>query len=172
MFSRLGVIGGLALAIFLIGKTANAIMGVDGPDSAPPVMVFKNGDAEMDAAHAKAVATIGDFWSAMERKTPTEDNFSLKVRLPVPGKDDSGEHVWLLDIKRSDGGMYSGRLDNKPRFVTNVRIGDRVTFSDAMISDWMFTRNGKIVGNESMRPMLARMPKEKADLYRTMLENP
>jgi uncharacterized protein YegJ (DUF2314 family) len=36
----------------------------------------------------------------------------------------------------------------------------------------MFMRNGKLVGNETMRPLLKRMPKEQADRYRAMYETP
>ena len=32
-------------------------------------------------------------------------------------------------------------------------------FREADISDWMFTRNGKIVGGETIKPLLKAMPK-------------
>ncbi len=54
----------------------------------------------------------------------------------------------------------------------NVEAGERYSFKEADISDWMFMRNGKIVGNETMRPLLKRMPKAEAARYRAMLESP
>lgn len=169
MFQRLGLIGALALGMFIIGKTANAVIGVGGD---APMAVVSSDDAEMNAAHSKARSTLPAFWSAFENQSASEKNFALKVRFPVPGKADSGEHVWMLDVKRDGDGRYSGRLDNKPRFLPDYEIGQRLAFNEPMISDWMFTRRGKIVGNESMRPLLARMPKEKADQLRGMLESP
>ncbi|MGQ0457609.1 MAG: YegJ family protein [Hyphomicrobium sp.] len=152
---------------FGFGKTSNAVIGVKGE---PPVAMVKSDDAEMNAAHGKARSTIGHFWTALDDQQPGEKNFVLKVRFPVKGHGDSGEHIWVKDVRRSADGTYSARLDNKPKFLPQYQSGDMVTFSVDMISDWMFTRHGKIVGNESMRPLLARMPKEKADQFRAMLE--
>lgn len=169
MFGRLAVIGAIAFSIFVVGKAVNFVTGVGGK---APVVTVGSEDAEVNAAHAKAKRTIGEFWAALERKRANEKNFAMKVRFPIKGYKDSAEHMWITDIRREGPGAYSGRLDNEPDYITDFKIGQRVTFTDAMISDWMFTRNGKIVGNESMRPLLAHLPKEKADKLRMMLENP
>ena len=52
------------------------------------------------------------------------------------------------------------------------RLGDNVEFKDADITDWMFLRNGKIVGGETIRPMLKLMTKADADALRARLEAP
>jgi len=36
----------------------------------------------------------------------------------------------------------------------------------------LFMRNGKMVGNETMRPVLKQLPKEEADEYRQIMETP
>jgi uncharacterized protein YegJ (DUF2314 family) len=171
MFSRLAVVFGLSLALFGVGKISNAVFGVRHHGDAPFVKV-ENDNPELLAAHDKARKTIGEFWEALDRQADGEKHFSLKVRFPIKGYGDSGEHVWLLDIQREKDGTYSGRLDNKPRYLPTMKIGQRLSFTDDMISDWMFTRNGKIVGNASMRPLLARLPKNEADKLRAMLEDP
>jgi len=51
-------------------------------------------------------------------------------------------------------------------------MGQRIQIDPARISDWMYMRNRKIVGNETMRALLLRMPKRQADAFRTMLETP
>jgi len=56
--------------------------------------------------------------------------------------------------------------------VKTVRAGQRYTFNEADIADWMFMRNGKIVGNWTKRQLLKRMPKAQADNYPRMLELP
>jgi uncharacterized protein YegJ (DUF2314 family) len=45
-------------------------------------------------------------------------------------------------------------------------------FKEADISDWMFMRNGKIVGGETIRPLLKSLPKANADALRAKLETP
>lgn len=165
-------IGGLALAIFVVGKAANFVTGVDGAQSAPPPIVVASNDEAMNAAHRTARNSLGQFWTAFEEQNANEKSFSLKVRLPIAGHENSGEHMWVLDVQRLDDGAYSGRLGNAPEFVKNLDIGDQVNFSDAMVTDWMFLRRGKIVGNESMRILLARMPEAKAAPLRAMLETP
>ncbi|MCX7900217.1 MAG: DUF2314 domain-containing protein [Methylocystis sp.] len=127
-------------------------------------------DAAMKAAMAKARASLPTFWKSFEKPGPGEAAFNLKVALMAPSK--KLEHIWVNSIRRLADGKFAGRIDNTPQELPGVKAGDEVTFSEANISDWMFTRNGKIVGNETIRPMLADMPKDEADAYRAMLEKP
>ena len=88
----------------------------------------------------------------------------------VPGNGTT-EHFWLTRIKR-DNGKISGVISNQPQSVTSVKVGQRYEFTEDMISDWTFKRNGKLVGNETMRVLLPRMPEEQAAVYRKMYETP
>ena len=56
-----------ALAGIGVGKGANVFLGVK-PGSRPPVINVKTGDPEMDAAHAKARATLGSFWNSLDAR--------------------------------------------------------------------------------------------------------
>ena len=169
---RFAFIFGLALAVFAVGKSANAVMGVKPQDRAP-IMNVRDGDQAMIAAHNKARATLGEFWASLERNAPNERKHALKVRFPLAGPGGAtAEHIWVNSVTRTAPGIYAGQLDNIPKYASSFKAGQSVEFTDDMISDWMFMRSGKIVGNESMRPMLARMPLEKAERYRAMLETP
>ena len=126
------------------------------------------GDRDMAEARAKALSTIANFWSAYDHPTGAETNLALKVAISDAGKV---EHFWLTAITDRNG-QLSGKIDNKPEFVTNVTNGQRYAFSADQVSDWMFVRNGKIVGNETMRPLLKHMPTDEANRYRVMLESP
>jgi uncharacterized protein YegJ (DUF2314 family) len=97
-----------------------------------------------------------------------ETGFSLKVRID---EGDIGEHFWLIDIERK-GDLIFGTINNTPDEVKSVAMGQRIQIDPARISDWMYMRNRKIVGNETMRALLLRMPKRQADAFRTMLETP
>ena len=149
------------LAISLVLVLANAA-GAQG------VITVPNNDPELAAAIAKARAGISTFWTAYEKPAEGMENFNLKVAIR-DGKD--VEHIWLGDITRTDGKL-EGTIGNAPEIVSNVEAGQRYTFTDADVSDWMFIRNGKIVGNETMRPLLKRLPKAQAAEYRAMLETP
>ncbi|MDO9383076.1 MAG: DUF2314 domain-containing protein [Hyphomicrobiaceae bacterium] len=126
-------------------------------------------DAEMVAAIAKARATLPEFWREMEAPGPGVESFALKVAIPYG--TDRHEHFWLTDVERR-GDQISGIISNDPNNATHVAKGDRYEFTEADISDWLIRRDGKMVGNETMRPLLKRMPAEQAEQYRAMYANP
>jgi uncharacterized protein YegJ (DUF2314 family) len=125
-------------------------------------------DTEMSAAIDKARSSLPQFWDRYAKPGLGEHNFSLKVRVI---DNDRVEHFWVSRIERKGETLY-GIIDNEPKLVGTVKLGERISFKDDMISDWMFMRNGKLVGNETMRPLLKRMPKQQADRYRAMYEMP
>ena len=132
------------------------------------VIYVPSDDPEMNAAIAKARSTLSEFWKAVEAGNPNESDFALKVMI-VDGPE--VEHFWLTDVARSGAG-YVGTISNDPNSVSNVTARQRYEFSEEEISDWLYFRNGKMVGNETMRPLLKRMPKEQADQYRALYEKP
>ena len=100
-------------------------------------------DPEMVAAIAKARETLPQFWEALERKAVDESGFCLKVMV---AHKTGAEHLWATDIERR-GGKITGTVNNDPNIVTSVKLGDRIEITVAQISDWMYLRDGKIVGN-------------------------
>jgi uncharacterized protein YegJ (DUF2314 family) len=128
-----------------------------------------NQDTEMEAAKAQARATLAQFWERLANPGVGEEGFALKVALPY-GTNNT-EHIWTKDVERKDG-RITGVINNVPRDVKGVRIGQRIDIAEAQISDWMFMRNGKMVGNYTLRPLLKRMPAKDAARYRAMLETP
>jgi uncharacterized protein YegJ (DUF2314 family) len=92
-----------------------------------------NEDPEMTLAKAKARA-------------------ALKVALPY--RINSTEHIWTKDIERRDS-KVSGVINNVPRDVKTVRLGQRIDIRNEQITDWMYWRGDKIVGNETLRPLLS-----------------
>ena len=135
-----------------------------------PIVDVPNSDAEMNAAMAKARASLATFWASYEAHKPNETSHSLKVRFATGGTN--GEHIWIADVKKKPGGTYAGRLANEPRDLPSKHEGDAVEFKDADISDWMFMRGGKIVGGETIKPLLKSMTKREADAYRALMEQP
>jgi len=126
-------------------------------------------DTEMNAAIARARATLPLFWASYDAPKRTETEHSLKVRFPTAGND---EHIWMSPVKKLPGGEYAARFADTPHNLPGKRLGDLAEFKDADISDWMFMRNGKIVGGETIKPLLKSMPKADADALRARLEQP
>jgi uncharacterized protein YegJ (DUF2314 family) len=135
----------------------------------PPVVDVRAADAEMNAAIAHARDTLATFWASYDAPKPTETGHALKVRFAGRGHV---EHIWMSDVKKLPDGNYSGRFANEPRDLPGKNIGDQVEFKQADISDWMFMRNEKVVGGETIKPLLKSMPKEDADAMRARMEQP
>ena len=128
-----------------------------------------NEDPEMAAAKAKARATLGHFWQKFENPGAGERGFALKVALPYG--QNSTEHIWTKDIERKDG-KITAVINNVPRDVKGVQLGQRIEVADAQISDWLYLRGDKMVGNFTILPMLKRLPPEQAAYYRSIREEP
>jgi uncharacterized protein YegJ (DUF2314 family) len=125
-------------------------------------------DAEMTAAIAKARASLPQFWEVFDKHERGESDFSLKVKIT----DKHGtEHFWTADIKR-DAGKIMGTIDNDPDVVANVKRGDRIEIPEADISDWFYMRDGKMVGNRTLVPLLKSMPPKEAEFYKKLLAEP
>lgn len=135
-----------------------------------PIVDVSSGNPEMNAAIAKARATLPTFWASYETPKSSETGHSLKVRFPKPAS--GHEHIWMAEVKKTADGRYSGKFANQPRDLPGKRAGDIAEFKEADISDWMFMRNERIVGGETIRPMLKMMSKADADALRARLETP
>ncbi len=123
----------------------------------------------MNAAIAHARDTLPTFWASFDAPKPTEIGHALKVRFTGDGYV---EHIWMTDVEKLPDGNYSGRFANEPSDLLGKDIGDQVEFKQADISDWMFMRNEKVVGGETIKALLKSMPKEEADAMRARMEQP
>jgi uncharacterized protein YegJ (DUF2314 family) len=160
------VAASLAIAVIAASPDPSATARA-APDSG--YITVPNHDPDMDEAKAKARNTLAHFWEKFADPGADEHGFALKVAIPF-GENNS-EHIWTKDMVRKDG-KISVVIDNTPRDVKTVRAGQRIEVADNQISDWMYVRNGKIVGNYTMRPLLKRMPAQDAARYRAMLLDP
>ncbi|UPK02981.1 DUF2314 domain-containing protein [Bradyrhizobium sp. 170] len=164
--SKCVVAAAVAAALAAFGSPTGAVMAQDRS----PVIDLSSGNAEMNAAIAKGRATLPTFWASYDAPKPSETGHSLKARFPNPRNN--GEHIWIAEVKKIADGRYSGRFANAPRDLPGKKAGDVVEFKEADISDWMFMRNGKIVGGETIKPLLKAMPKADADALRARMESP
>ncbi|MGH8095025.1 MAG: YegJ family protein [Chthoniobacterales bacterium] len=116
-------------------------------------------DKAMVSAVEHAQRSLGFFMAALHAKKPGDSNFEIKKPF-VDG--DKVEHLWINDVTY-DGRNFHGKIDNQPLDVKNVRLGERVTVAPSEVSDWMFLKDGKLMGGYTTRVLYARLsPEEKA----------
>jgi len=151
-----------AIAFAIIVSVAPAL---SQQDRAIPV---PNADIEMRAAIANARANLPQFWEAFAHPRPGEERFALKAAISDRGQT---EHFWLNQIVQINGRII-GTIADAPKDISTVKFGQRYEFTSDKISDWMYRRYGKIVGNETMRVLLKYMPRQEAEHFRAMLEEP
>jgi uncharacterized protein YegJ (DUF2314 family) len=168
--AKLFVIGALVFgaSVTSLGAVATAQL-VPGITERNNVTQFKTGDPEVDAAMAKARTNLPAFWAAFDTQKAGERLFALKVALPT--KSGSLEHIWVNSLARK-GDEITGEINNNPVDIADLKIGSKITFKTTQISDWIFFRNNKMVGNETMRPALAKMPPDEAAKIRAIMETP
>lgn len=134
-----------------------------------PIVDVRTSDPEMNAAMARARGTLPAFWASYEAQKQSETGHALKVRFSTRK---GGEHIWIGEVKKQPDGTFTGLFANQPRDLPGKHAGDKVSFTEADISDWMFMRNGKIVGGETIKPTLKSLPKADADALRARMETP
>jgi uncharacterized protein YegJ (DUF2314 family) len=132
------------------------------------VINVEENDAEMVAAIAKARDTLPHFWQVYEKPARGETNFALKVKIT----DKQGtEHFWATDVERRDG-KIRGTINNDPNIVQSVKLGDRMEIPEADISDWLYMREGKMIGNQTVKPLFKQMPADEVKQLKAMMADP
>jgi uncharacterized protein YegJ (DUF2314 family) len=159
---------GVLVALVVLWFIARYILGVLARMQDPVYMVDPD-DPAMQEATRTAQQTLPFFWRQMQNPDENESMFSVKVRLE---DGDLAEHFWLAEVEPV-GDMVRGKLDNVPNIVRNYKDGQEVTVPNTEISDWMFMRDEKIVGNFTLRTQLNKFPEEKqAEMSAMLAENP
>ncbi len=67
--------------------------------------------------------------------------------------------MWLSDITFK-GNRFHGYIDNIPRKIKGVKMGDKVSVNPNEISDWAFVENGRLVGGYTIRVLYSELSPE------------
>ena len=146
----------------LVGLLGAGVAACSERDTAVPIDAH---DPEMTAAIATARDTLPSFWEVFATRPRGESRFLLKVRIT----DRHGtEHFWVKDIERRDGKIV-GTIDNDPNLVASVKVGDRIEVREADISDGVYLRDGKMVGNRTLPAMFKKLPAAEVERYKREL---
>ena len=147
-----------------------AIAGCERPDGSvvDPIVSVSEQDQEMNLAISQARESLPRFWQVFEAPARGESDFALKVRI----EDRNGvEHFWVTDLRREEGKVY-GFIGNDANTVASVKLGDEIEVLEADISDRLYMRDGKMVGNFTVRPLFKQMPDAEVERLKSMLADP
>jgi uncharacterized protein YegJ (DUF2314 family) len=122
------------------------------------IIQVESGDPEMNAAIARAVSELPDFFRHLASPGDGEQRFLVKFDI-IPG--DEAEFVWAGALDRSTTPMR-GTLLNQPEWIDGFEVGQRVEIPDDRIIDWSYFRGRVLQGAYTQRVLLDRMPPEDA----------
>jgi uncharacterized protein YegJ (DUF2314 family) len=126
----------------------------------PGYAEVSDNDKQMDRAVQNAQETLGFFIAALKAKKNGDTVFEIKKGF-VDG--DKVEHLWIRKV-RYDGKNFHGQVDNHPEEVNDVHQGQHVTVAPGDVDDWMFLKDGKLIGGYTTRVLYARLsPEDKAE---------
>lgn len=106
-------------------------------------------DPEMVAAMQNAREKFPEFWTVvaedLKRPAPLLDAATVKAYFYDEDAPEDGEHLWV-DITEYDGETITGFLIDRPKTITSVQSGTRVSFTLERVTDWLYVLDEKAVG--------------------------
>ena len=162
-----------ALAVAVVWAGIASPAKADTPEGAPfqgndavdpkPYQV-PNEHAAMREAVTKARKTVRQFIGALQHRSPEESDFEVKKPFVEKGNI---EHIWLSDVTFV-GGHFQGKVDNDPSKIRGLKVGQVVSVNPDEISDWVYIKNGKLVGGYTIRAHYNEStPQEKQEFNRS-----
>ena len=131
------------------------------PGVEPERFAIKDDDAEMGRAVKKARKTVSTFIAAVQHPTPTQRDFEVKKPYIHDGVM---EHLWLSEVTFS-GGRFHGKVDNRPRSIPGLKMGDRSSVNPREITDWAFVDKGILIGGYTIRVLFNELPPERKQAF-------
>src|SRR5690606_9759580 len=92
--------------------------------------------------------------SASRNPPPGHTDFSVKVGI---AEGENTEYFWVSPFQEQSA-YFVGTLNNEPRMVTSVKLGQEISFLKDQIVDWIYHHDGKMVGNFTACAMLKTGP--------------
>ncbi|MDB5598028.1 MAG: hypothetical protein JWN71_72 [Xanthobacteraceae bacterium] len=120
------------------------------------------GDVDMAAAFRKAKATLKDFLEIVRADRPSVTSYSVKIALR---EGNVAEYVWISPFVERNGN-FIGLVNSTLRAVRKVKSGQKITFHESEVVDWLYRENGKMIGNFTVCALLKREPPEQAAAFR------
>jgi uncharacterized protein YegJ (DUF2314 family) len=126
------------------------------------IALVPDGNADMETAFRKARATLKDFLALVRVPRPSITNYAVKIGIPDRGET---EFFWISRFTQQNGRLI-GRIDNTPRLVRNVREGERISFKESDVVDWLYRENGRMIGNYTACGLIKNEPPQQAEAFK------
>jgi len=127
---------------------------------------MKQENITLEEAYQNAKDTFKYFWRELSweyrRIVPALDMAMVKIAFSDDSLADLSqqtEYLWVNDLS-FDGTTIYGTVLNQPHWLTNVSEGDVVQVGLDVLTDWIFTINGKVYGAFTINQMRASMSEE------------
>jgi uncharacterized protein YegJ (DUF2314 family) len=119
----------------------------------------------MRKAFEVARASLDDFLKLAKNPPDHYSSFALKVAV---SQDGNTEYFWVTDFEAKSGARFTGEINNEPRLVKTVKLGQRYSFTRTQIVDWIYMDEAeqKMIGNFTMCALLTQESKEDAEQVR------
>jgi uncharacterized protein YegJ (DUF2314 family) len=131
--------------------------------SADPTRHLDRDDPELRRIAEDARDALPVFIRRLQSPLKGDGNFRVKYPFRADGGSGFGrEQIWLENVGFRDG-AYHGTPANTSFYVSALKAGDTVTFEIDGITDWMYTRHGKIIGGLSIKYLLEQIPEHERD---------
>jgi uncharacterized protein YegJ (DUF2314 family) len=110
------------------------------------------------AAMEKAIATARATWAEALAQHRRGGELSVKFPFPTPGGN--VEHIWVT-VQTIDDERVHGVLANEPHDLGDWKLGTKVSAKIAELSDWLFVRDGTMVGGYTVKALEPPAPEPK-----------
>ena len=152
---------GAAMAVGLSARPAGAESPTRKAERDELAFVAKT-DPVMAKAMSKAQATLPDFLSIAATPKAGMDGFAVKVAIR---EGEQAEYFWITPFTTKDG-TFSGEINNTPRLVHSVKLGQPITFDRSEIVDWMYLDGDKMKGNYTACALLKSASKQEVEEFK------
>jgi uncharacterized protein YegJ (DUF2314 family) len=154
----------LAFIIAVLSGDANSQSVADSIEKDEIVHMEDEAPA-MRKAFEVARASLDDFLKLAKSPPDHLSSFALKVAVSQAGNT---EYFWVTDFKAKGAVQFTGEINNEPRLVKTVKLGQRYSFTRDQIVDWIYMDEAeqKMMGNFTMCALLTQESKEEAEQIR------
>jgi uncharacterized protein YegJ (DUF2314 family) len=128
------------------------------------IVFMQDQEPAMLSAFQRARTTLEDFLAKAKAPVSGTVGYSLKVGIT---QENNTEYFWVGDFKQTESG-FSGIINNDPRMVKNIRLGQVYNFPKEHIVDWTyFDRNeNRMIGNFTLCALLTKEPPKEAEVLK------
>jgi uncharacterized protein YegJ (DUF2314 family) len=154
--------GTIAVVLASLAASPIAAQTVTEKGERDEIAIVAKSDPVMAAAMRKARAELPGFLAIAAAPKPGMEAFAVKVAIR---ESSDAEYFWI-DPFTSSGRQFSGVINNEPRMVHSVKLGQTITFDLSEVVDWMYIDNGEMKGNYTACALLTSAPAQEVEEFK------